>query len=99
MIHMPHRSVTRFFVPLIDVLLLLFCIFLLMPYVKSNNILLCPSDSQPTASPDANGVTDILGRGRRSVGVDAGQVPAGQTGQLGQGGHAVAVTVRAAPYR
>ena len=31
MIHMPHRSVTRFFVPLIDVLLLLFCIFLLMP--------------------------------------------------------------------
>jgi biopolymer transport protein ExbD len=32
MIHMPHRSVTRFFVPLIDVLLLLFCIFLLMPF-------------------------------------------------------------------
>jgi len=26
--------VTRFFVPLIDVLILLFCIFLLMPYVK-----------------------------------------------------------------
>ena len=33
-IHMPHRSVTRFFIPLIDVLILLFCIFLLMPYVK-----------------------------------------------------------------
>jgi DNA-directed RNA polymerase subunit F len=31
MIHMPHRSVTRFFIPLIDVLLLLFGIFLLMP--------------------------------------------------------------------
>ncbi len=31
MIHMPHRSVTRFFVPLLDVLLLLFCVFLLMP--------------------------------------------------------------------
>jgi hypothetical protein len=30
----PHRSVTRFFIPLIDVLTLLFCIFLLMPYVK-----------------------------------------------------------------
>jgi hypothetical protein len=30
----PRRSVTRFFVPLIDVLILLFCIFLLMPYVK-----------------------------------------------------------------
>jgi len=33
MIHMPKRSVTRFFIPLIDVLLLLFCIFLLMPMV------------------------------------------------------------------
>jgi biopolymer transport protein ExbD len=31
MIHMPQRSVTRFFIPLIDVLLLLFSIFLLMP--------------------------------------------------------------------
>lgn len=31
MIDMPGRSVTRFFIPLIDVLLLLFCIFLLMP--------------------------------------------------------------------
>jgi hypothetical protein len=33
-IRQPHRSVTRFFIPLIDVLILLFCIFLLMPYVK-----------------------------------------------------------------
>jgi hypothetical protein len=31
MIQMPRRSVTRFFIPLIDVLTLLFCIFLLMP--------------------------------------------------------------------
>jgi hypothetical protein len=31
MIQMPRRSVTRFFIPLIDVLLLLFGIFLLMP--------------------------------------------------------------------
>lgn len=31
MIEMPKRSVTRFFIPLIDVLLLLFVIFLLMP--------------------------------------------------------------------
>jgi hypothetical protein len=31
MIQMPRRSVTRFFIPLIDVLILLFCIFLLMP--------------------------------------------------------------------
>jgi len=35
MIHMPKRSVTRFFIPLIDVLTLLFCIFLLMPLVKA----------------------------------------------------------------
>jgi hypothetical protein len=34
MIQMPRRSVTRFFIPLIDVLILLFCIFLLMPLVK-----------------------------------------------------------------
>jgi hypothetical protein len=31
MIQMPRRSVTRFFIPLIDVLTLMFCIFLLMP--------------------------------------------------------------------
>lgn len=30
----PHKSVTRFFIPLIDVLILLFCIFLLMPFVS-----------------------------------------------------------------
>lgn len=35
MIEQPRRAVTRFFVPLIDVLILLFCIFLLMPYVQS----------------------------------------------------------------
>jgi hypothetical protein len=35
MIEMPRRSVTRFFIPLIDVLTLLFCIFLLMPLVKA----------------------------------------------------------------
>lgn len=31
MIRLPQRSVTRFFIPLIDVLTLLFCIFLVMP--------------------------------------------------------------------
>jgi hypothetical protein len=35
MIQLPRRSVTRFFIPLIDVLTLLFCIFLLMPLVKN----------------------------------------------------------------
>ncbi len=34
MIAQPKRSVTRFFVPLIDVMILLFCIFLLMPFVS-----------------------------------------------------------------
>jgi hypothetical protein len=34
MIHPPRRSVTRFFIPLIDVLTLLFCIFLVMPLAK-----------------------------------------------------------------
>jgi hypothetical protein len=39
----PRRSVTRFFIPLIDVLILLFCIFLLMPFVSG----------PPTEAPDA----------------------------------------------
>lgn len=45
MIVMPRRSVTRFFIPLIDVLILLFCIFLLMPFVSG------PPSTEP-ASPD-----------------------------------------------
>ena len=49
MIDLPKRSVTRFFVPLIDVLILLFCIFLLLPFVSS------PADS--TAG--ADGPTDL----------------------------------------
>lgn len=35
MIRPPRRSVTRFFIPLIDVLILMFGIFLLMPFVSS----------------------------------------------------------------
>ena len=38
MIRMPRRSVTRFFIPLIDVLLLLFCIFMLMPQFKEEEL-------------------------------------------------------------
>lgn len=45
MIQMPKRSVTRFFIPLIDVLTLLFCIFLLMPMVKSAGDAAGTSDS------------------------------------------------------
>jgi hypothetical protein len=33
MLQMPRRSVTRFFIPMIDVLTLLFCIYLLMPMI------------------------------------------------------------------
>lgn len=36
MIRLPKRNVTRFFIPLIDVLTLLFCIFLLMPLVNTS---------------------------------------------------------------
>jgi biopolymer transport protein ExbD len=35
MITLPRRSVTRFFIPLIDVLTVLFCIFLLMPLIRA----------------------------------------------------------------
>jgi hypothetical protein len=48
MIQMPKRSVTRFFIPLIDVLTLLFCIFLLMPMVRSAGDL-ASDNPQPAA--------------------------------------------------
>lgn len=38
MLNLPKRPVTRFFIPLIDVLLLLFCIFLLMPKVDKSAV-------------------------------------------------------------
>ena len=38
MIKMPHRNVTRFFIPLIDVLILLFCIFLLMEFNSESKL-------------------------------------------------------------
>jgi hypothetical protein len=47
---MPRRSVTRFFIPLIDVLILMFCIFLLMPFVKATGEGNEPGDG-PTTSP------------------------------------------------
>jgi biopolymer transport protein ExbD len=47
MIHMPRRSVTRFFIPLIDVLLLLFSIFLLMPAMSGEK---AGEDSRPVRS-------------------------------------------------
>jgi hypothetical protein len=48
MLRMPQRSVTRFFIPMIDVLTLLFCIYLLMPLA--------------TGSPDASAEADARAR-------------------------------------
>jgi hypothetical protein len=47
MIERPRRAVTFFFVPLIDVLILLFCIFLLMPFVAT------PPAGEPEPEPKA----------------------------------------------
>ena len=47
MIAPPRRSVTRFFIPLIDVLILLFGIFLLMPFVST------PADEEDAKSAEA----------------------------------------------
>ncbi len=49
MLQMPRRSVTRFFIPLIDVLTLLFCIFLMMPAVKRTAEAGLPPDKQDLA--------------------------------------------------
>lgn len=62
MIERPKRSVTRFFVPLIDVLILLFCIFLLMPFV---NVPENP-DSTP-AEPKTKATEDDLPRDVREL--------------------------------
>jgi hypothetical protein len=48
MINLPRRSVTRFFIPLIDVLILLFAIFLLMPFVSAPA---APSSEPDTKAP------------------------------------------------
>jgi hypothetical protein len=40
MIRPPRRSVTRFFIPMIDVLTLLFCMFLLLPIFRENETLM-----------------------------------------------------------
>jgi len=49
MIELPKRSVTRFFIPLIDVLILLFCMFLLLPFV-----------SKPESSVDGSDATGAV---------------------------------------
>jgi hypothetical protein len=53
MIELPRRSVTRFFIPLIDVLTLLFCIFLLMPVVR-------PSDEADRTGGTSSGAAERM---------------------------------------
>jgi hypothetical protein len=62
MIQFPRRSVTRFFIPLIDVLTLLFCIFLLMPMVKESG------EAQGPAS--ASGLPFAIGAGASDSAVE-----------------------------
>jgi hypothetical protein len=57
MIVLPRRSVTRFFIPLIDVLLLLFVIFLLMPIANLEEL----EEKRQTAS-DLTDTVDSLER-------------------------------------
>jgi len=53
MIQPPSRSVTRFFIPLIDVLILLFCIFLLMPFAAGDRAGSSGSGEASLPSPEA----------------------------------------------
>jgi hypothetical protein len=55
---MPRRSVTRFFIPLIDVMTLLFCIFLLMPMVKGTG---------DAATDTGNATTPLSARERQEL--------------------------------
>lgn len=68
MIQMPRRSVTRFFIPLIDVLTLLFCIFLIMPMVKPATETAGPGTGGKRADdppPDPDGALSEAERARR----------------------------------
>lgn len=72
MIISPRRSVTRFFIPLIDVLILLFAIFLLMPFVstsqseESSNIDWVPVQTEPLPT-DVKLLQDLLREERLRV--------------------------------
>ena len=72
MIERPRRSVTRFFVPLIDVLILLFCIFLLMPFVattgeKDADAKAKAKAAEPELPKDVRELRTELERARREV--------------------------------
>ena len=67
MIQLPRRSVTRFFIPLIDVLLLLFCIFLLMPLVKGGSDA-AADETEPVRQERMRKLEEELARLRREGG-------------------------------
>lgn len=69
MIRPPRRAVTRFFVPLIDVLILLFCIFLLMPFVSrpDSTDASKKSDDATTAAPSIDSLQKQLDQTRRRI--------------------------------
>jgi hypothetical protein len=48
MIRVPRRSVTRFFIPLLDVMVLLFSVFLLMPIMQKKAAEEAPPTGEPT---------------------------------------------------
>jgi hypothetical protein len=64
MIQMPRRSVTRFFIPLIDVLILLFCIFLLLEYGSESKIDQQSAEIELQAALDARNIQILLERGK-----------------------------------
>lgn len=64
MIERPKRAVTRFFIPLIDVLILLFCIFLLMPFMNS------PGGPAPSDKPDEKMTPDEMKKEVASLRID-----------------------------
>src|SRR5204863_9161070 len=73
MIERPKRAVTRFFVPLIGVLILLFCIFLLMPFVatepkpEADDAKAKAKAPEPELPRDVKDLQDELRRARREV--------------------------------
>jgi TolA-binding protein len=55
MIRMPQRNVTRFIIPLIDVLILLFCIFLLMEFNSASQ-----ADEESEKGAEASAESEVL---------------------------------------
>lgn len=59
MIRPPRRAVTRFLIPLLDVLILLFCMFLLMPFVSAPATSEEPDTEGPSAAELKDEVVDL----------------------------------------